>query len=58
MKRFALAAAIVLLGFVVFGFDSVAHFGAYDPAVHAGATDRLVAVAQLSDVSFEHSAAG
>jgi SAM-dependent methyltransferase len=33
------------------GFGSVAYFGAYDPAAHAGATDRLVAVAQLSDVS-------
>jgi len=32
------------------GFGSVEYFGAYDPAVHAGATDRLVAVAQLSDV--------
>ena len=32
------------------GFGSVAYFGAYDPAVQAGATDRLVAVAQLSDV--------
>ena len=32
------------------GFGSVAYFGAYDPAAHAGATDRLVAVAQLSDV--------
>ena len=32
------------------GFGSVQYFGAYDPAVHAGATDRLVAVAQLSDV--------
>jgi hypothetical protein len=32
------------------GFGSVAYFGAYDPAVHAGATDRLVAVAQVSDV--------
>ncbi|MGB2713905.1 MAG: class I SAM-dependent methyltransferase [Vicinamibacterales bacterium] len=32
------------------GFGSVGYFGAYDPAVHAGATDRLVAVAQLSDV--------
>ena len=31
------------------GFGSVAYFGAYDPTVHAGATDRLVAVAQLSD---------
>jgi hypothetical protein len=30
------------------GFGSVAYFGAYDPSVHAGATDRLVAVAQLS----------
>jgi SAM-dependent methyltransferase len=34
------------------GFGSVAYFGAYNPAVHAGATDRLVAVAQLSDVSW------
>ena len=33
------------------GFSTVAYFGAYDPAIHAGATDRLVAVAQLSDVS-------
>jgi SAM-dependent methyltransferase len=32
------------------GFGSVVYFGAYNPAVHAGATDRLVAVAQLSDV--------
>ena len=32
------------------GFGSLAYFGAYDPAVPAGATDRLVAVAQLSDV--------
>jgi 2-polyprenyl-3-methyl-5-hydroxy-6-metoxy-1,4-benzoquinol methylase len=31
------------------GFGSVAYFGAYDPAIDAGATDRLVAVAQLSD---------
>ena len=30
------------------GFGSVAYFGAYDSAIHAGATDRLVAVAQLS----------
>lgn len=30
------------------GFSSVEYFGAYDPAVHAGVTDRLVAVAQLS----------
>jgi SAM-dependent methyltransferase len=40
------------------GFGSVAYFGAYDPAIYAGATDRLVAVAQLSDASSEHSAAG
>lgn len=33
------------------GFGSVAYFGAYDPALHAGATDRLVAVAQLSDLT-------
>src|SRR5262245_60543979 len=32
------------------GFGSVAYFGAYDPAIRAGATDRLVAVAQLYDV--------
>ena len=31
------------------GFGSVAYFGAYDRTVCAGATDRLVAVAQLSD---------
>jgi SAM-dependent methyltransferase len=31
------------------GFGSVAYFGAYDLTVRAGATDRLVAVAQLSD---------
>ena len=30
------------------GFGSVSYFGAYDPAVHAEATDRLVAVARLS----------
>ena len=30
------------------GFGAVAYFGAYDSAVHAGATDRLIAVAQLS----------
>ena len=30
-------------------FGSVAYFGAYDPAIHAGATDRLVAVAQLPE---------
>jgi hypothetical protein len=39
------------------GFGTVASFGAYDPAIHAGATDRLVTVAQLSDVT-EHSAPG
>jgi SAM-dependent methyltransferase len=33
------------------GFGSVAYFGAFDPAIHAGATDRLVAVAQLFEVS-------
>ena len=33
------------------GFGTAAYFGAYDPAIHAGATDRLVAVAQLSDVA-------
>jgi SAM-dependent methyltransferase len=37
--------------FVRNGFMSVAYFGAYDPAIHAGATDRLVAVAPLSDSS-------
>jgi len=36
-------------GFVRGGFGSVGYFGAYDPTVRAGATDRLVAVAQLSD---------
>ena len=30
------------------GFGSVSYFGAYDPAVAPGVTDRLVAVAQLS----------
>jgi SAM-dependent methyltransferase len=30
------------------GFSPVAYFGAYDPTVHLGATDRLVAVAQRS----------
>ena len=35
------------------GFGSVEYFGAYDPAVHPGATDRLVAVAQLPGVSCE-----
>jgi len=37
--------------FVRSGFGPVVWFGAYDHAVHAGATDRLVAVAQLSEVS-------
>jgi SAM-dependent methyltransferase len=32
------------------GFGSAAYFGAYDPPVRAGATDRLVAVAQLCGV--------
>jgi SAM-dependent methyltransferase len=32
------------------GFEAVTYFGAYDPAIRAGATDRLVAVAQVSDV--------
>jgi len=31
------------------GFGSAAYFGAYDPAVAPGATDRLVAVAQISE---------
>ena len=31
------------------GFSSVAYFGAYDSTARAGASDRLVAVAQLSD---------
>jgi SAM-dependent methyltransferase len=31
------------------GFAKVTYFGAYDDAVQAGSTDRLVAVAQLSD---------
>jgi SAM-dependent methyltransferase len=30
------------------GFGSIAYFGAYDPHIEAGATDRLVAVAQVS----------
>jgi SAM-dependent methyltransferase len=30
------------------GFTDAAYFGAYDPAVEAGVTDRIVAVAQLS----------
>jgi hypothetical protein len=29
------------------GFGAIAYFGAYDPAIAAGATDRLVAVGQL-----------
>lgn len=33
------------------GFGSVAYFGAYDPAVLAGSTDRFVAVAQLTNRS-------
>jgi hypothetical protein len=31
------------------GFGDVDYFGAYDPAIQVGETDRLVAVAQLSD---------
>jgi SAM-dependent methyltransferase len=34
------------------GFRLAGYFGAYDPAVNAGATDRLIAVAQLADASF------
>jgi len=30
-----------------YGFQDVGYFGAYDPAVEAGVTDRIVAVAQL-----------
>ena len=33
------------------GFGSLAYFAAYDPAVDAGATDRLVAVAQLPEAA-------
>ncbi len=40
------------------GFGGVAYFGAYDPGIPAGATDRLIAVAQLSDTSVKRSAAG
>jgi SAM-dependent methyltransferase len=40
------------------GFGSIAYFGAYDPGIHAGATDRLIAVAELSEAPFTHSAAG
>ena len=31
------------------GFRNIRYFGAYDQGVEPGATDRLVAVAQLSD---------
>ena len=31
------------------GFGNIQYFGAYDRSVELGATDRLVAVAQLSD---------
>jgi hypothetical protein len=31
------------------GFGNIQYFGAYDHGVELGATDRLVAVAQLSD---------
>jgi SAM-dependent methyltransferase len=40
------------------GFGSVAYFGAYDPAIPAGATDRLVAVAQLREVPYGRSTSG
>ena len=33
------------------GFGKIAYFGAYDAAVEAGRTDRLVAVAQLSEAA-------
>ena len=33
------------------GFGRIAYFGAYDAAVEAGRTDRLVAVAQLSEAA-------
>jgi SAM-dependent methyltransferase len=33
------------------GFENVSWFGAYDPALAVGATDRLVAVAQRSDTA-------
>ena len=31
-----------------YGFGNVTYFGAYDPGVEAGATDRIVAIAQLA----------
>ena len=34
------------------GFNKIAYFGAYDDAVEAGRTDRLVAVARLSDAAW------
>jgi SAM-dependent methyltransferase len=40
------------------GFRAVAYFGGYDPDVLAGATDRLIAVAQLPEALSEHLAAG
>ena len=40
------------------GFGSVAYSGAYDPAIRAGATDRLVAVAQLSPSAILKSPSG
>jgi SAM-dependent methyltransferase len=33
------------------GFGNVRYFGAYDPGIEVGATDRLVTVAQLSDAA-------
>jgi SAM-dependent methyltransferase len=40
------------------GFARLAFFGAYDPAIGSGSTDRLVAVAQLADSSQSSVAAG
>jgi hypothetical protein len=34
--------------FVRYGLGDVQYFGAYDPAIELGATDRIVAVAQKS----------
>jgi SAM-dependent methyltransferase len=40
------------------GFDRIAYFGAYDAAIEAGRTDRVVAVAQRSDSTDTESANG
>jgi hypothetical protein len=40
------------------GFGSIQCFGAYDPGIHAEATDRLIAVAQLTGAAVKHSADG